>query len=112
MVVPFATLPAMDDRRARLHEARLYYICGLERMSTIEPALRGGADVFQLRDKHAADDELLRAAERVRALCDDYGALMIVNDRPDLAVAAGADGVHLGQDDMPIEEARATVGPD
>jgi thiamine-phosphate pyrophosphorylase len=102
----------MDDRRARLRDARLYYICGLNRMHTVASALRGGADVFQLRDKHAGDDELLRAAEIVRALCDEHGALFVFNDRPDLAVAANADGVHLGQDDMAIEEARATVGPE
>jgi thiamine-phosphate pyrophosphorylase len=112
MVVPFATLPAMDDRHARLHETRIYYICGLDRLETIEPALRGGADLFQLRDKHADDDELLRAAQQARSWCEAHGALFIVNDRPDLAAAAGADGVHLGQDDMPIEEARAITGPD
>jgi thiamine-phosphate pyrophosphorylase len=102
----------MDDRRARLRDARLYYICGLDRMHTVAPALCGGADVFQLRDKRASDDELLRAAETVRALCDEHDALFVFNDRPDLAVAANADGVHLGQDDMAIEAARATVGPD
>jgi thiamine-phosphate pyrophosphorylase len=102
----------MDDRRARLHEARLYYICGIEWLHTVQPALRGGAGIFQLRDKHASDDELLRAAETVKALCDEHGALFVMNDRPDLAVAAGADGVHLGQDDMAIEDARAVVGED
>jgi thiamine-phosphate pyrophosphorylase len=102
----------MDDRRARLQSARLYYICGLDRLATIEPALRGGADVFQLRDKRAPDDELLEAAAAIRAHCDAHQALFIVNDRPDLALAANADGVHLGQDDMAIEEARAAVGPD
>jgi thiamine-phosphate pyrophosphorylase len=102
----------MDDRRARLHEARLYFICGVDRLQTVEPALRGGADIFQLRDKHASDDALLRAAESVRALCDEHGALFVMNDRPDLALAAGADGVHLGQDDMAIEEARSVVGGD
>jgi thiamine-phosphate pyrophosphorylase len=96
----------------RLHDARLYYICGIDRMSTVAPALRGGADVFQLRDKHAGDDELLRAAATARRLCDEHDALFVVNDRPDLAVAAGADGVHLGQDDMAIADARAVVGPD
>ena len=107
MVVPFGTLPAM-----RLHDARLYYICAIDRLETLEPALRGGVDIFQLRDKHAADDELKRAAERARGLCERHGALFVVNDRPDLAVAAGADGVHLGQGDMAIEEARAIVGPE
>jgi thiamine-phosphate pyrophosphorylase len=95
----------------RLHDARLYYICGIGRLDTVEPALRGGVDIFQLREKHASDDELLRAAATARRLCREHGALFVVNDRPDLAVAAGADGVHLGQDDMAIDEARAIVGP-
>lgn len=103
----------MDDRRARLERAHLYFICdsaSLER--ALEPALRGGADLFQLRDKRAPDDELLRTAERARALCAAHGALFVVNDRPDLAVAAGADGVHVGQDDMAVAAARAIVGDD
>ena len=93
-------------------DARLYFICGIDRLQTLEPALRGGVDIFQLRDKHAADDELLRAAARARVLCTRFGALFVVNDRPDLAVASGADGVHLGQDDMAVQTARAIVGPD
>jgi thiamine-phosphate pyrophosphorylase len=105
MVVPFARLP-----QVRLHDARLYFICDCAHLGALEPALRGGVDVFQLRDKEAADAELLRAAEQARSLCDRHGALFVVNDRPDLAVAAGADGVHLGQDDMDIEEARDIVG--
>jgi thiamine-phosphate pyrophosphorylase len=96
----------------RLHDARLYYICGIDRLDTVEPALRGGVDIFQLRDKHASEDELLRAAEAIRRLCDEHGALFVLNDRPDLAVAAGADGVHVGQDDMTVSDARAIVGPD
>jgi thiamine-phosphate pyrophosphorylase len=102
----------MDDRHARLHRARLYFICDLKWLDTLAPALRGGADMFQLRDKHASDDELLPAAATARSLCDEHGALFIVNDRPDLALAAGADGVHLGQDDMAPQEAREIVGPD
>jgi thiamine-phosphate pyrophosphorylase len=93
-------------------DARLYFICGIDRLGTLEPALRGGVDIFQLRDKHAPDDELLRAAEQARALCRRFGAVFVVNDRPDLAVASGADGVHLGQDDMTVQAARALVGPD
>jgi thiamine-phosphate pyrophosphorylase len=93
-------------------DARLYFICGIDRLPTLEPALRGGVDIFQLRDKHAPDDELLRAAEQARALCRRFGAVFVVNDRPDLAVASGADGVHLGQDDMTVQAARAIVGPD
>jgi thiamine-phosphate pyrophosphorylase len=94
-----------------LDAARLYFICDSGHLDALEPALRGGVDVFQLRDKDASDDELLRAAQRARSLCDRHGALFVLNDRPDLAVAAGAHGVHLGQDDMALEQARAIVGP-
>ena len=59
-----------------------------------------------------SDAEILAAAERFAAVCRSHDALFIVNDRPDLAVAAGADGVHVGQDDVPVSEARATVGRD
>lgn len=95
-----------------LPDARLYYICGIDRIGTVDAALRGGADIFQLRDKHASDDELLAAAEAARAACDRHGALFVINDRPDLVGATGADGVHLGQDDMAVADARAVVGPD
>lgn len=95
-----------------LDAARLYFICDIAHLDALEPALRGGVDVFQLRDKDARDDELLQAAQRARSLCERHGALFVVNDRPDVAVAAGAHGVHLGQDDMPVEKARALVGPD
>src|SRR3954452_15601211 len=101
----------------RLDSARLYFVSdrtpgGRPLAAVLEPALRGGVDVFQLRDKDASDDELLAAAAEARALCDAAGALFILNDRPDLAAAAGADGVHVGQDDMAVAEAREIVGPD
>jgi thiamine-phosphate pyrophosphorylase len=102
----------MDDRHARLQRAHLYFICGIDQLATLGPALRGGADIFQLRDKHASDAEILLAAETARSLCSEHGALFVVNDRPDLAIEARADGVHLGQDDMGIAEARALVGPE
>ena len=75
-------------------------------------ALAGGVDMVQLRDKEAGDDELLRAAAVFRRLCEEHGALFWLNDRPDLAQACGADGVHVGQDDMPVAEVRGIVGPD
>ena len=101
----------------RLDSARLYFVSGRTPggrplAAVLEPALRGGVDVFQLRDKDADDDELLEAAGEARALCDAAGALFILNDRADLVAAAGADGVHVGQDDMAIAEAREAVGPD
>jgi thiamine-phosphate pyrophosphorylase len=101
------------DRRQRLHDARLYFVAdrdGMER--ALEAALAGGADLFQLRDKDASDDELLAAAETARERCRAAGALFVLNDRPDLAVACGADGVHVGQDDMPVSRARVIVGDD
>ena len=101
------------DRRARLRDARLYFVAdrgGMER--ALEGALAGGVDLFQLRDKDASDDELLAAAANARALCDAAGALFLLNDRPDLAAACGADGVHVGQDDMPVDRARRLVGND
>ena len=101
----------MSPLRDRLERSRLYFV-GDERAveRALPAALRGGADLFQLRMKDAGDDAVLRAAERARVLCTEHGALFLVNDRPDLALAAGADGVHVGQDDTPVAEARAAVG--
>ncbi|MEA2143482.1 MAG: thiamine-phosphate pyrophosphorylase [Solirubrobacteraceae bacterium] len=106
-------MTSAHDLRARLHAARLYFVAdrtGLER--ALDGALAGGADLVQLRDKVAGDDELLAAATWARDRCTAAGALFVLNDRPDLAVAAGADGVHVGQDDMPVARARAIVGDD
>jgi thiamine-phosphate pyrophosphorylase len=100
------------DRRERLRRARLYLVVEAAAEPVLGPALRGGVDMVQLRDKDAGDDALLAAAARFRALCDEHGALFWLNDRPDLAHAAGADGIHLGQDDMPVAEARELLGPD
>lgn len=74
--------------------------------------LRGGARVVQLRLKQAGAGELLAVARQAAALCTEASALLLVNDRPDVARLAGADGVHLGQGDLPIQAARAVVGPD
>lgn len=102
----------MIDRRARLQQARLYLCVGVrdDLEEFLDAVLGAGVDVVQLRDKHADAAVQLRAAEVFRATCDRHGALFIVNDRADLAVAAGADGVHVGQDDLPPEQARALVG--
>jgi len=74
--------------------------------------LRGGVDVVQLRDKSLDDAGLVAAAREFRAAADAAGALFILNDRPDLAGACEADGVHVGQDDGSVRAARAAVGPD
>jgi thiamine-phosphate pyrophosphorylase len=101
------------DRRQRLRDARLYFVADRDGMQrALGAALAGGADLFQLRDKDASDDELLAAAETARERCREAGALFVLNDRPDLAVACGADGVHVGQDDTPVSRAREIVGHD
>jgi thiamine-phosphate pyrophosphorylase len=115
------TMPVTDlgaNRRARLAAAQLYLVCGagaspegLQLADLIRAAVSGGVDVVQLREKHLADDELVAVANAVRALCERLGALLIVNDRPVVAREAGADGVHVGQADMPVAEVRELVGP-
>ena len=96
---------------ARLAEARLYFVTDA---STGEHALRealaGGVDVLQLRQKDGSDDEILAAAGNFRELCTEHGALFVLNDRPDLAMTAGADGVHVGQDDEAVASVREQVG--
>ncbi len=103
-------------RLARLATARLYLILeaapgGRDCVPIVEQALRGGVDIVQLRDKHLDDAGLVEAARRIAAACDRAGALFVLNDRPDLAADAHADGVHVGQDDVPVAEARRLAGP-
>ncbi|WP_353933125.1 thiamine phosphate synthase [Okeanomitos corallinicola TIOX110] len=77
----------------------------------VEAALKGGLTLLQYREKTADDLIRLERARKLRQLCHDYGALFIINDRVDLALAVDADGVHLGQQDMPIAVARHLLGP-
>ena len=99
------------DRRARLAGARLYFVTdSATDEAVVRAALEGGADMLQIRDPWVPDEELLVAAGAFRSLCDEHGALMWLNDRPDLAARAGADGVHLGQGDMPVRDARELIG--
>ena len=100
----------MNDPRQALHDARLYLVCDALGADFIAEVIRGGVDIVQLRCKAAPDDEILAAARRYAAVCAEFGAVFILNDRPDLVEAAGADGVHVGQDDVPVAEARRLVG--
>ena len=95
----------LKDRRARLRDAHLYLVTEPAGEELLTAALTGGVDILQLRDKGASDEQILAAAPLFRSLCDRFGALFVVNDRPDLARAAGADGVHVGQEDTPPGEA-------
>ena len=102
-----------SDRRARLARARLYLVTeAATDPAVLRAALEGGVDMLQLRDAAAGDEELLRAAAVFRSVCDEHDALFWLNDRPDLAIRAEADGVHVGQDDMPVGQARELVGHD
>ena len=103
------------DARQRLAAARLYVLltgsqCVAAMDWTIEQAAAGGADIFQLREKTLPDGELLERARNVRRWTRKAGVLFVVNDRPDIAKLCDADGVHLGQDDMPVKDARRVLG--
>ena len=100
----------MGDAGGRLAGARLYLCCGPRPREWLARVCEAGVDVVQLRDKESEAGPLLKAAEAFRSAADATGALFIVNDRPDVAMAAGADGVHLGQDDLPLSAARTILG--
>lgn len=113
-------------RLDRLRDARLYLCTDARRehgdlAEFVDAALRGGVDIVQLRDKGSAGERAfgpLEAAHELAALevltraARRHGALVAVNDRADIAVAAGADVLHVGQDDLPVATARALVGDD
>ena len=100
----------VNDVRQRLAQAVLYLVCDERSDDFIAAALRGGVDIVQLRIKDGDDGAIVAAARRYRRACDVAGALLIVNDRPDLALAGAADGVHVGQDDTAVAQAREIVG--
>jgi thiamine-phosphate pyrophosphorylase len=103
-----------EERLARLAEARLY-LCTPDRPDLedfLEAVLSGGVDVVQLREKHLEAGRELALLETVRRVAERHGALWSVNDRADVALASGADVLHLGQDDLPVAAARAVVGDD
>jgi thiamine-phosphate pyrophosphorylase len=99
-------------RRERLARSRLYLVLEARASPLLDAALRGGVDIVQLRDKELGDDALVTAAAEFRAACEEHGALFVLNDRPDLVEACGADGVHVGRGDAPVAQARAEIGPD
>jgi thiamine-phosphate pyrophosphorylase len=102
----------VNDRRVRLAAARLYLVCDAMPDEFLDACLRGGVDIIQLRAKSLDDEQLRSAGRRFGDVCAAPGALFILNDRPQLVDAVGADGVHVGQDDMSVSAARSHVGPD
>jgi thiamine-phosphate pyrophosphorylase len=106
-----------ERRREWLGRAHLYLVCearpgGRDPEELLRPALQAGVDVVQLREKHGDERDIVRAGRVFRRLCDAYDALFIVNDRPELAIACAADGVHVGQGDAPPSEVRRMIGSD
>jgi thiamine-phosphate pyrophosphorylase len=101
--------------RERLANCRLYLLvtdrlCPRGLGPSVRAALQGGVDAVQLREKDVPDRRLIGLAKYVREWTREADALFIVNDRPDLAALVDADGVHVGQDDLPVHEARRIVG--
>ena len=103
-----------SERRERLGAARLYVVTGArpDLAEFLDAILGAGVDVVQLREKEAEAGDLLRWGETFREAAERHGALFIVNDRPDVAFALDADGVHLGQNDLPPRVARELIGED
>jgi thiamine-phosphate pyrophosphorylase len=100
--MPFAGMPT----GAWIHSGKLYVLltqahCSVPILDAARAVVRGGADVVQLREKKASDRKMLRLAHELRGITGNAGVGMIVNDRPDIARLSEADGVHLGQDDLP-----------
>jgi thiamine-phosphate pyrophosphorylase len=99
----------------RMGGVRLYVLiteslCRLPWLKVAEEAICGGADCLQLREKEMEAGELLKRARQLVELCRRSGVVSIINDRPDIAVLSGADGVHIGQGDLPAREARKVIG--
>ena len=97
-------------RQARLHVLITEALCRRPWLDVAAAAIEGGADVLQLREKSLPDQELLARARQLCELAHARGAAVIINDRPDIARLAGADGVHVGQDDLDVADARRIVG--
>ncbi len=101
----------MNWKKSAFANFRLYAITDLKTsdpdiLKKIDAAYRGGADIVQLRSKTLSDRELIALARKIRLMANRRRKLFFINDRVDLAIIAGADGVHLGQEDLPVEEAR------
>ncbi len=105
------------DRRERLSRARLYVVTGARESrgdlpEFLDAILSAGVDIIQLREKDAEAGDLLRWGQTFKEMAAKHQALFIVNDRPDVAAVLEADGVHVGQNDLPVDASRRFVGKD
>lgn len=103
----------MNQQQLRLYAVtdRSWLKPGETLAEVVETLLKAGVTCVQLREKGAEDAFILQEAQELKALCHRYGVPFLVNDRPDLAQAVGADGVHVGQEDTGLTEARNLLGP-
>lgn len=109
----------MKWSRDQLREAMLVYavtdrawLNGRSLVDCVRQAVEGGATFVQLREKDASHDEIVELARELLPICHDAGAPFVIDDEVEIALEVGADGVHVGQDDMACERARAMLGPD
>jgi thiamine-phosphate pyrophosphorylase len=108
----------LSSPRTRFDQVKLYLLigsdfCPPEKIVELAgPLLDAGVDCLQLREKKLSDKEIFRLSEKLAKVCRDKEKLFIVNDRPDIARAVDADGVHIGQEDLPIDAVRQILGPD
>lgn len=101
------------ERRVAFEGAKLYLVAAGELPTDVlQSVIEAGVDVVQLRMKDAEAAEVIEIGDQFRGVCEAAGVPFVVNDRPDIALALGADGVHLGQDDLPPGVAREIVGPE
>lgn len=101
------------ERRAAFEHAKLYLVAAGELPTDVlQSVIEAGVDVVQLRMKDAEAAEVIEIGDQFRGVCEAAGIPFVVNDRPDIARTLGADGIHLGQDDLPPDVAREIVGPD
>ena len=108
-----------EERNRRIERVRGLYVIvdpeatrGRDVVEVAAAALRGGASVIQLRDKLRDKGEALQAARAIKALCDEHDALFIMNDDADIAFLSEAHGLHVGQTDLPVGEARRVLSPE
>ena len=117
MIVRGSDHALLARRRQAVREAHLYFVCeglpgGRDPEALLEAALGGGVDLIQLREKAPrCAEEIVALAQPFRRAAERHGALFLLNDHPELVAACGADGVHVGQHDLPVAEARAAAGP-
>ncbi len=101
------------ERREAFDRARLYLVVpGVFPVDVLGAVIEAGVDIVQLRMKDADAGEVIEVADQMQGICEDAGIPFVINDRPDITLALAADGVHLGQDDLPPLIARDILGPD